>query len=101
MDEEVIGQIVSNVVIDGTSGGIVALVSLGFRWLQRRAQNIYYRMLRWWGGDEARARIWNAYKEARDAVMAQETNNDLRLILIQDIRSEFRRTYRAYADLWN
>ncbi len=94
-------DIINDVAVHVAGDGVLALLSVGFRWLQNSAVHIYDCIARWWGGDQARDRVWDAYKSARDAIMRQETNNDMRLILIQDIRSEFRLRYRAYADLWN
>ena len=87
--------------IQVAGNSIVPLVSLGFRWLHAMAQSLYYRISRWWGGSQRKDLVWEAYKEARDAMMRQEPNNDMRLALLQDIRSEFRFTYPAYANLWN
>lgn len=72
-----------------------------FAWLEEKATSLYYRIVRWWGGERARIEVWNAYKEARKEVMDGERNNDMRLILLQDLRQEFRLHYPAYADLWN
>lgn len=80
---------------------IIPLASLGFRWLETMAESLYYSIARWWGGSQKKHKVWNAYKAVRDEMMRKETNNDIRLALLQDIRTEFRVTYPAYANLWN
>lgn len=55
----------------------------------------------WWGGPEKKDRIWNDYKDARNAIMKKEKDNGDRQILVQDLRQEFRNQYPAYAHMWN
>jgi len=55
----------------------------------------------WWGGPEKKERIWNDYKDARNAILKKEKDNGDRQILVQDLRQEFRDKYPAYAHMWN
>jgi hypothetical protein len=93
--------IMDQLALQVAGGSIVPLVSLGFRWLQAMALPLYHRIIRWWGGSQKEDLVWEAYKEARQTIMDHERNNVMRLILIQDLRSDFRVKYPAYANLWN
>jgi hypothetical protein len=84
---------------------IVQVVSLGFRWLEAMAQSLLCSISRWWGGTRSTCQnehmVWEAYKEARDAMMSQEPNDTMRLARLLDIRSEFRLAYPVHAKLWS
>jgi hypothetical protein len=75
--------------------------SFVFDWLRSMSSSLYYSIRRWWGGDQGEKKVWNAYKDARKILMDQERDNGMRLILIRDLRTEFRLTYPAYSDLFN
>jgi hypothetical protein len=94
-------RIMNQLALQVVGGSIVPLLSLGFRWLQNRAAPLYYRIIRWWGGNQKLNEVWEAYKEVRKEIMDQEPNNDMRLALLRDVRVDFRLKYPAYADLWN
>jgi hypothetical protein len=78
---------------------IVAKKSLN--WLRNRAKPVFHRIMRWWGGKEKWTRIWEDYKAARSAIMKEESNDAIRLFLIQDLREEFRHQYPEYGFKWN
>jgi hypothetical protein len=77
------------------------VVVAAFDWLAKNAAPLWHSIRRWWGGEAAKKKVWDFYKNARNAIMSLEQNHDMRLYLIQDLRQECRMKYPAYASLWN
>jgi hypothetical protein len=91
----------SQLVVAVAQGALTNIIVSAFGWLSRRAVPLWHSMQRWWGGEAGRVTVWNLYTDGRQTIMAQERNNDMRLILIQDLRQQCRLTYPAYASMWN
>jgi hypothetical protein len=90
-------ELVLQVAVDS----IVPFGSIIITWLLENASSQWYRIQRWWGGPQRQRQILEAYRRARRAVIDGERDNDMRLMLLQDLRAEFRMQYPAYSDLWN
>ncbi|CAE7192328.1 unnamed protein product [Symbiodinium natans] len=70
-------------------------------WLSFNAQEVYNSIKRWWGGPVEWGKIWEDYKKARHAIMQKEPNDEMRHILISDMREDFRIKYPQWAYKWN
>jgi hypothetical protein len=86
----------------GGGGWDVALFCGGaIQWLSEYATPVYHSIMRWWGGAKEWERVWGDYKKARRAIIKQNKDNDTRLKLLQDLRSEFREKQPHWADRFN
>lgn len=72
-------------------------------WFKAHAKQYWHHLQRWWGGKAKEMQIWSAYKEGRDIIMKENRNShhDLKLLLIQDWRTEFKLKYPAHEKMFN
>ena len=80
-----------------------ALQTLGagcLAWLSFHAEEVYNSIKRWWGGDVEWSRCWEDYRKARNEIMQKERHDEMRHILIVDLREEFRNKYPHWAYKW-
>lgn len=72
-------------------------------WFKVHAKQYWHRLQRWWGGKAKEMQIWSAYKEGRDIIMKEKRHlhHDLKLLLIQDLRTDFRLKYPAHENMFN
>lgn len=92
-----------------TTAAIVAaeataiVVVKAFRWFRHHAIRYWHGLQRWWGGKAKEMEVWTEYKEGRDIIMKENRglHNDMKLILIQDLRTEFKIKYPAYKEKFN
>ena len=47
------------------------------------------------------AQCWRDYKAARDKILTKENDAEMRLILVTDLREEFRTNYPHWDYKWN
>mmetsp|Transcript_129318 Transcript_129318/g.413206 ORF Transcript_129318/g.413206 Transcript_129318/m.413206 type:complete len:153 (-) Transcript_129318:66-524(-) len=70
--------------------GAVVVVSSAFSWLQSHAKTVWHSIQRWWGDDAEWKTVWADYKRARNEIITTESGEELRRILVSDLREDFR-----------
>eukprot|EP00931_Biecheleriopsis_adriatica_P083376 TRINITY_DN56970_c0_g1_i1.p1 TRINITY_DN56970_c0_g1~~TRINITY_DN56970_c0_g1_i1.p1 ORF type:complete len:134 (+),score=16.60 TRINITY_DN56970_c0_g1_i1:3-404(+) len=81
--------------------GAMVATSAAFGWLFNNAQAVWNSIQRWWGGDAEWKQIWNDYKIARNEIIHREKTEELKRMLVSDLREDLRVQYPQWAYKFN